>query len=208
MCMPMCVVVSNPMSQPESLSMAMIMSMSMPLSMYTHQTMQETLPSSTADAFDGRRIMEIVQGICNHYAVPVAFVALERPDCLELKACQGVAGQCVSVNSIARPCVCLCPWGPFLRAAGGRAGRRTGGRAGGWAGARASGRAHGAHACESARHPCSAPPMPRAARTGSEAKSLHLNAGPLFSEVLWWASPSIASCVRYLNHLVRPTSVL
>lgn len=63
---------------------------------------QETLPETVAEAFDGHRIREIIQRVCRHYSVPVAFIALERPDCLRLKACRGVSAQYVPLKSVAR----------------------------------------------------------------------------------------------------------
>mmetsp|Transcript_89720 Transcript_89720/g.258642 ORF Transcript_89720/g.258642 Transcript_89720/m.258642 type:complete len:238 (+) Transcript_89720:81-794(+) len=63
---------------------------------------QESLPDVSLEVFDSWRIREIVSNLCEKYAVPRAFLAMEGPDSLKLKARNGVSLKAVPLDSIAR----------------------------------------------------------------------------------------------------------
>jgi len=62
----------------------------------------ESLPEAFLAEFDAVRIQGIVDDVMNHYKVPVAFLAMEGPNDLKLKARRGLLKHSVPINSIAR----------------------------------------------------------------------------------------------------------
>jgi len=63
---------------------------------------QESLPDVALEVFDSWRIRKIVGHICEKYDVSRAFLAMEGPDSLKLKARNGVTLKSVPLNSVAR----------------------------------------------------------------------------------------------------------
>mmetsp|Transcript_118068 Transcript_118068/g.338695 ORF Transcript_118068/g.338695 Transcript_118068/m.338695 type:complete len:239 (-) Transcript_118068:178-894(-) len=69
---------------------------------FTPPKTQESLPSVQLETFESARIKVVVSGVREHYQVPIAFLALEAPSCLHLKARIGVEASTVPLTSIAR----------------------------------------------------------------------------------------------------------
>jgi len=62
----------------------------------------ESLPGLIMSNFDACAVQEVVKNVAKHYDVAAAFLALESPEDLKLKACYGISLRCVGHNSIAK----------------------------------------------------------------------------------------------------------
>jgi len=62
----------------------------------------ESLPELILANFDACAVQEVVKKLAKHYGVPAAFLALESPEDLKLKACYGISLRSVGHNSIAK----------------------------------------------------------------------------------------------------------